>query len=72
MASSYTMVYVPVGNRHKGFSKPTISVGYCTPKRCLVAIAVSMTTSYHHSKHVIKFLPALVNNLFYFSSLVDL
>lgn len=42
MASSYTMVYVPVGNRHKGFSKPTISVGYCTPKRCLVAIAVSM------------------------------
>ena len=32
-------VYVPMGQRHQGFHKPTVSVGYLTPKRCLVMLA---------------------------------
>lgn len=37
--SQSAMVYIPIVRRSQGFRKPTLSSGYCTPKRILVVVA---------------------------------
>ncbi|XP_067950769.1 uncharacterized protein [Watersipora subatra] len=43
--SSQAMVYVPLAQRQTGFHKPTLAVGFCTPRRCLVIMAATLVVT---------------------------
>lgn len=45
MSKASAMMYVPMAQRHVGFSKPTVAVGFCTPRRCLVMMAAFLVTA---------------------------